>query len=266
MCKTFLPALVILVLLSACGATASNPSGEKTIRLAEGVDLLFVRVPAGEFLMGSSDSDKRAVSYEKPQHKVTLDEYWIGKTEVTNAQYSAYAKANGLRWTMPAGKENHPVVIVSWDDAVAFCKWVTDVSGRQVRLPTEAEWEKAARGTDGRVFPWGNDQPTCSLGNFEGCADKSTAVGSRPAGASPYGALDMAGNALEWVADWYDTKYYANSPSSNPQGPTSGQYRVLRGGTWHQNRNFARAANRSRLDPSFRDDWYGFRVASASVP
>ncbi len=239
-------------------------SNDLLLTLAPNVTLDLVRVPAGEFLMGSTDADTYAYPEEKPQHKVTLDEYLIGKYEVTNAQYAAYTKAKGLNWSMPQGEENHPVVYVSWDDAVAFCAWATQVTGRTVKLPTEAQWEKAARGTDGRIYPWGNEAPSSTLANF---SQTMAVVGTYPSGISPYGALDMAGNVWEWTADWYSKTYYASSPSSNPQGPTTGQERVVRSGGGMGIATGVRAAIRNGNGPGAHYYLNGFRVAAyATAP
>ena len=220
------------------------------LALAPNVTLDLVRVPAGAFLMGISGD-----SGSKKQHTVNLDEYLIGKTEVTNAQYAVYAKAKGLSWSMPQDKEKHPVVEVSWDDAVAFCVWASQVTGCKVTLPIEAQWEKAARGTDGRIYPWGNGAPNANLANFNMNVKDTTEVGKySPAGDSPYGLADTAGNVWEWVTDWLDENYYAKSPSSNPQGPTTGQYRVLRGGGWNSYSSSVRAAYRGGNGPTFRSD------------
>ena len=238
----------------------ANPQmGNTWTRSADEMFMIFI--PAGDFLMGSTDTDKEARTDEKPQHKVYLDAFWIDQTEVTNAMFSRFVEMTrykttaeragsgwvyfplskkwqetpGAYWRHPYaptstldGRNHYPVVQVSWDDALAYCTWVGG------RLPTEAEWEKAARGTDGRIYPWGNSEPDCSLANYwgkdNGCVGDITAVGSYPAGASPYGLLDMAGNVLEWIEDWYSETYYTSLPSSNPVGPSSGQYRVLRGG------------------------------------
>jgi len=234
--------------------------------LAPGLTLDLVRVPAGAFLMGSTDAESND-SREKPQHKVMLDEYLIGKYDVTNAQYAVYAKAKGISWTMLQGKETHPVVNVSWDDAVVFCAWASRKTGRNVKLPTEAQWEKAARSTDGRLYPWGNEAPDNTRANFNNNVGSTTAVGRySPAGDSPYGVADMAGNVSQWTADWYGDTYYASSPASNPQGATTSQYRVLRGGSWRSYPDLVRAAARYRYEPTFQDVFYGFRVAvSVSV-
>ena len=232
------------------------------LTLAPEVTINLIRIPAGEFLMGSD-----AYPDEKPQHKVTLDEYWLGKYPVTNTQYGVYAQASGLAWSMPSGKEQHPVVNVSWEDAAAFCAWATRSTGRQVKLPTEAQWEKAARGADGRKYPWGNEAPDKTRCNFNGEVGGTTPVGKySPKGDSPYGAADMAGNVWEWVADWYDRSYYAKSPASNPQGPASGSGRVVRGGSWYFDHGYARAAYRNRNDAFPRNFDFGFRVVVASAP
>jgi formylglycine-generating enzyme required for sulfatase activity len=254
--------------------------------------------------MGSSDTDASAIDpAERPQHRVQLAEYYIGRYEVTVAQFRAFVKAKGYRttaeqqgegyaftstdmpwqtvkgadWQHPQGpsssvQENHPVVQVSWDDAVAFCTWASEATGRKVRLPTEAEWEKAARGTEVRLFPWGNEPPNDSRCNYELNVRTTTPVGQySPRGDSPYGCADMAGNVSEWVQDWFGWGYYQSSPQSNPPGPTSGDKRVVRGGSWELSavsiQNDAatvRAACRKREIPSYSGSDFGFRVCMSA--
>jgi len=245
---------------------------------------LMVFVPSGEFNMGSDSGE----NIEKPIHTVYLDAFWIDKFEVTNAQFqqfasaksyktdaekegwayvltgSTWAKIESATWRTPSGansnitnKINHPVNQVSWNDANAFCVW----AGK--RLPTEAEWEKTARGIDGRIYPWGNTFDANKLNSSEGGRGDTTIVGNFTSGASPYGAMDMAGNVWEWVADWYDQAYYSYSPRNNPQGPTSGVYRVLRGGSWYNDASNVRTTSRGSnvVTPGNRSQSVGFRCA-----
>ena len=144
---------------------------------------------------------------------------------------------------------------------MAYCQWLSEKTEQNWRLPTEAEWEKAARGTDGRVYPWGNRRPDKKLCNYNRNVKDTTPVGRYPDGASPYGALDMAGNVWEWVADWYGSDYYARSPKRNPQGPDSGRYRVLCGGSWDGIDGLVRAALRGGGIPDGRNGDVGFRPA-----
>jgi formylglycine-generating enzyme required for sulfatase activity len=234
----------------------------------------MVYVPAGEFLMGSEDAN--ADNDEAPEHTVYLDAYWIYKHEVTNEQYAKFLNEmgnqseggatwldasdedaniheHGGQWTADSGYADHPVVEVTWYGAQAYCEWVGG------RLPTEAEWEKAARGEDGNTYPWGEASPNCDLAQYSGCSGDAITVGSLPAGASEYGALDMAGNVWEWVADWYDADYYKNSPTQNPTGPASGTTRVLRGGSWFSYERVLRASLRLRSSPVGSNLNLGFR-------
>lgn len=229
-------------------------------------DAAMVLVPAGEFLMGTSaeqlaaclrdlplGENERKFQDELPQHTVFLDAYYIYKTEVTIAQYQKFCAAKGR--PVPAVVEGStaadPMLNVSWEDATAYADWAG------ATLPTEAQWEKAARGTDGRVYPWGNDWDAAK------CVNKSRLkpVGSVPADVSPYGCLDMAGNGWEWCSDWYEPGYYKNSPTRNPSGPTKGATRVLRGGSFSQTSPHRfRAASRDNGFPATRNNFgTGFR-------
>jgi formylglycine-generating enzyme required for sulfatase activity len=188
----------------------------------------MVDVPQGPFWMGCNEAlDADCSGNEYPYHEVTLSAYRIDVTEVAVVAYADCVDAGACsepdsgaacNWSA-VGRGDHPINCVDWQQAADYCAW----AGK--RLPTEAEWEKAARGTDGRKYPWGSDAPTCSLANFYygvgGCADGTVPVGSSPAGASPYAALNLAGNVGEWVADWYETFYYASSPSDDPVGPAA---------------------------------------------
>jgi len=219
---------------------------------------VMVLIPAGEFTMGSDEGG----SDEKPKHDVYLDAYYIDKYEVTVGQFRKFCSAT--RTNMPGQPswnegDNYPVVNVSWDDASAYASW----AGK--RLPTEAEWEKAARGLNGRVYPWGYtwDSSKCNNGepnSTDGYANTAP-VGSFPQGASKYGVLDMAGNVWEWCSDWYNEIYYQSSPSRNPTGPSSGLVRVGRGGSWNSGLALCRTVNRGSYLPELRTIYYGFRCA-----
>ncbi len=233
-----------------------------------GADIRFVSVPAGPFVRGSTPDDPRAYDDESPQRTIDLDAFRIARTETTNREFAGCVAAGACRAPQSDGSgtppryysaaeyAEFPVVNVTWEDAAGFCQWAGG------RLPTEAEWEKAARGTDGAVYPWGDSAPSCALANFNNCVGEPSAVGSYSSGASPFGALDMAGNVWEWVADWYDKGYYAAAPDTNPLGPSSGEGRVFRGGAWDDAAGLMRAAYRDAfLDRSFNLALVGFRCA-----
>jgi formylglycine-generating enzyme required for sulfatase activity len=225
----------------------------------------MVLIPAGEFLMGSDPNvDKTARDDEQPQHTLYLPDYYLAKTPVTNAQYVAFVQATyhqPIHWKYgkpPRGKEDHPVVHISWHDAVAYCRWLSEVTGRPYRLPSEAEWEKGARGTDGRIYPWGNqwDVKRCNTGGG------TTPVGAYPQGASPYGLLDMAGNVREWTRSIY--RDYPYDPNDGREDLEAEGSRVLRGGAFFSGRWFVRCACRGRDFPGSRNRNDGFRVCVVS--
>lgn len=262
------------------------PAAATKINPRDGAEMVLI--PAGEFTMGSTSAEIEALlrsnaSYlwkwfacEMPQHKVYLDSYYIYKTPVTVKQYLAFCAATGHAKPLEPSwgwREDHPIVNVSWSDANAYCAWLSRETGLQVSLPTAAQWEKAARGTSGRKFPWGNEwdenKLQCSKAAY-GDAGSTAPVGSYPSGASPYGLLDMEGNVLQWCSDWYDPNYYKSSPSRNPQGPANGTEHLLRGRNWLDNDpTFFRCTSTMReLAPIIRGrgaSGVGFRcVASAN--
>jgi formylglycine-generating enzyme required for sulfatase activity len=247
------------VILTACSASPGyiELPGAVEARLAEADGMLQVLVPEGGFLMGSREPD--APEDETPQHRVHLDAFWIDRTEITNSMYAACVESGACQPLVSPRIDiddhpDFPVQGVAWPEAAAYCQWV----GR--RLPTEAEWEKAARGSDGRLYPWGNEPPDETRANFGKQSSDVVDVGSYAEGASPYGALDMAGNVYEWVADWYGETYYAESPVQNPPGPERTLVKVVRGGAWNGSLDTLRSANRFWAFPG-RNDYDGFRCA-----
>jgi formylglycine-generating enzyme required for sulfatase activity len=252
------------------------PEIAKQIRLTDGK--VIVHVPAGEFWLGSLADDPLASPDEWPQRRISLAGFWIDRTEITNAEYRRCVEAGGCTPARSQGQRfaepEQPVVGVDWFQAANYCAWAGG------RLPSEAEWEKAARGPDGRTYPWGNEFKGsvlnfCDANCIQDWRDRSAndgfkftgPVGSYPAGASPYGALDMSGSVWEWVADWYQAEAYALASADNPTGPPAGQQRVIRGGSWFDTGRSLRVANRHKDAPTFRYDKIGFRcVVSDGVP
>jgi formylglycine-generating enzyme required for sulfatase activity/ABC-type dipeptide/oligopeptide/nickel transport system ATPase component len=249
---------VMLLLMAVLGATGQL---NRFIYYPLDMEHYWVTIPAGEFQMGSENGE----SNETPVHNVYLDEYQIGKYEITNNQYNQCIRAGVCTGGLVPTQLDHPVVHVNRHSAETYCEWVGG------RLPTEAEWAKAASWDDEtktkRTYPWG-ERIDCSHANYHGkdgggdyCVGGTTPVGSYESGKSPYGIYDMGGNVWEWVSDWYAETYYQSSPSSNPMGPDDGQYKVLRGGSWNDLDLVVRSAFRSLAEPSYTDSRVGFRCS-----
>jgi formylglycine-generating enzyme required for sulfatase activity len=242
----------------------------------------MILISAGEFLMGSDPSvDKDARDDEQPQHTLYLPDYYMARTPVTNAQYATFVQATGHEqpWLWkdgkpPRGKENHPMVKVSWYDAMAYCRWLAEVTGKSYCLPSEAEWEKGARGSDGRIYPWGNQWDAERCNSKEGGKGDTTPVGAYPQGASPYGLLDMAGNVLEWTRSLLFV--YNGDPFNYPYNAWDGReafkvkgpgrlyaYRAMRGGLFDNDEGDVRCACRRGGYPERRPYGCGFRVVVA---
>jgi len=242
----------------------------------------MVLIPAGGFLMGSDPyKDRSARDNEIPQHLLYLPDYYLAKAPVTNAQYRAFVSTAGYdppeKWagrTPPPDKEDHPVVNVSWHDAMAYCAWLSQITDKTYRLPSEAQWEKGARGNDGRLFPWGDvwDAKRCNSGEDDH-AD-TTPVGAYPQGASPYGLLGMSGNVWEWTISLGGTSGKGTT-FKYPYDPTDGRedlevgdivIRVLRGGSWRVPGIENRTAYRTGYLPDYCDNSTGFRCCMTSAP
>jgi formylglycine-generating enzyme required for sulfatase activity len=252
----------------------------------------MIKIPAGKFLMGSTKEQaqavlkktnndenwKRYVEWEQPQHTVELSEYFIGKYPITNREYQAFVRDAKYKppqgWEgeqFPAEKGSHPVVYVTWEDATVYCKWLSEKTGKAYHLPTEAEWEKAARSEDGRVYPWGDDFDPQKANTSETRIGDTSDVGKfSPQGDSPYGCADMAGNVWEWCNDWFDeNEYKRSSPADknrkddvkDPQGNQTGTQRVLRGGSWDDFDFDVRSAYRVGVNPASSYSSFGFRCA-----
>ncbi|MEO8077628.1 MAG: formylglycine-generating enzyme family protein [Acidobacteriota bacterium] len=290
--RLFLIAFAAVCGVSLFGAAVQMPASPKSLNDGHGD---YVYVPAGPFRMGdnSGDGDPR----EQPVHVVDLDAFYIARFEMSNGEWKTFRDDPGYDdtalwpggrvvprtqvpyWTQPnnhggatPGSDGYPLLGVNWDSAVAYTNWVSRKTGKKYRLPSEAEWEKAARGTDGRRYPWGNAIDR-SRANYVGAQayDTGMPVGyydgtkrgelQTQSNASPYGAYDMAGNVMEWCQDWYSRDYYAVSPKKNPKGPASGAYRVVRGGTFFVEPYELRSSARSAAWPSFQGHrMIGFRA------
>ncbi len=300
--------ILIVITLSGCGSTPeqegaisftnntpvpTDSPADTPLPLTPFVTIDMILIPAGEFEMGQ-DADQSFASCqilfepykefmkcnlswfedEEPVHTIHLDDYYIDKYEVTTADYQVCVQAGVCDQPEKTSSKTHdeyygnpeyadyPVIYVNWFDANTFCEW------RGARLPTEAEWEKAARGTDGRIYPWGDNFDE-GLGNFcipgENKYSDTAPVGSYPDDASPYGVMDMAGNVFEWVADWFKYDYFSNSPSENPQGPSDGTHRVMKSCNWSCDYTPSiRASDRFWRFPDYGEYNYGFRCATSS--
>lgn len=304
--KRYLSLTFFMFLLIGCSPHSETPLSD-IVSPIDNADLVYI--PAGEFLMGTSpeqlsplieecieilgndfvEACESKYNNQTPQHVVYLDAYWIDKYEVSNAMFVAFLNDVGWRpyqsepwyiiadkgppldihftgdsWIVDEGFEDYPIWQVPWYGADAYCNW----AGR--RLPTEAEWEKAARGDDGRQYPWGDSEPTCELAmhgslTYEYCGDAiHVEVDQLPDGASPYGVFNMLGNVEEWVADWYDSDYYQYSPNENPIGPEEGDLRVIRGINVERFPLSLRIPFRDASSLDVRDN-YGFRCATSSI-
>lgn len=259
---------------AAADPQAGGGAQQNTAEVVKGKDgAPMVIIPAGPFTMGSNDG----LPAERPEHVVSLDAYYIDRYEVSLHLYRAFlveAKHDAPpTWDDEAAETvgDRPAVGMGWADAAAYCTW----AGK--RLPTEAEWEKAARGTDGRRYPWGPMQPFVDIANYNrgvwvseavtlagvagGVEGMSVRHGLKEGGRSPYGLHHMAGNAAEWVADWYDREYYAKSPEKNPTGPVKGEKKVIRGGAWSDLPVALRSSARVSAEPDYQDRTIGFRCA-----
>jgi formylglycine-generating enzyme len=244
-------------------STPSGPLNPDGVSREEPVPEEMVAIPAGPFIRGTDNGGFD----ERPRRTLVLGAFAIDRYEVTNFQYQQFVDATGHRKSGPPARYaknmskmlniNQPVVYVSWEDAETYCHW------KGKRLPTEAEWEKAMRGSDGRLWPWGNvEQPNgANWARVQDGHEVSAIVGTFQTDKSPYGVMDGAGNVMEWVDDWYAERYFEEAPEQNPQSPDHGVFRVLRGGGYTTTGTDIRITSRSKMVPDFRDETIGFRCA-----
>jgi formylglycine-generating enzyme required for sulfatase activity len=280
--RRVIPAQILFFLLIASLAFSYCPvlaAGPMPPSFKNKLGMTLRLVPGGIYLMGSPSEEVGRYWQEGPQHKVQLAPFYITDKEITNAQYGQFLDATGqappLYWLdKNLNAPQQPVVGVTWHDAVAFANWLSTATGEKYRLPTEAEWESACRGgLTGQPFPWGNQPPEQGqrfLANYNpNPYDKDGFLFSAPVGSFPsngYGLFDMSGNVAEWCGDWYDADYYSRSPYENPQGPASGTYRVIRGGSWYARARELRCAARQFFRPSRTDGFIGFRLVHPAAP
>jgi len=256
-----------LSLVSPVSAQLDRLRRSKALEPPPTAETTMVEIPEGPFTMGFDGT--QALEDERPKHQVRLPTFFMDLHEVTTVQYASFLAATNRdapwQWNEVnlSQHSDRPVIGVDWSDADAYCQW------RGKRLPTEAEWEKSARGTDGRSYPWGNHVPSKDLANFALGARFSYSqvlmpVQSYEQGKSPYGLYHMAGNVWEWVQDWYGANYYEVSPEYNPQGPEQGQFKVLRGGSWSDLPKYLLTYGRFKLSPETRNSYIGFRCAKSN--
>jgi len=263
--QTPFPTRTLLVEPTRTAPPSPTSSSNARTKTSPKDGMVLVFIPAGKFMMGSNTG----LADQQPVHEVTLDPFWMDQTEVTNSMYAKCvdvgtckvpAKVESQTHTIYYGNsqfDSYPVIYVDWYSAKTYCEWVDR------RLPTESEWEMAARGEDGRTYPWGNEPPNNNLLNYNSAVGDTVKVGTYPSGASPYGVLDFAGNVWEWVADRYDGSYYSVAPTANPKGPDLGGKRVLRGGSWHGTADLIQSTLRRGDSPSWEDQYLGFRCAAS---
>lgn len=258
---TFLPPVEEDVVLKREPAVSDSAQSERPMPDE------MVLIPAGEFVRGTGVGGYD----EQPERRIYLEAYLIDRYEVTNFYYQQFVQATGHRKAGPPSRYaknmakmrgiNQPVVYVSWDDADSYCRW------KGKRLPTEAEWEKAMRGTDGRLWPWGNhlDWAASNRAHVNDGYEATAPVGAFPKDVSPFGVADGGGNVIEWVADWYGEEAYRLSEDRNPKGPEHGTFRVMRGGSYTTTGVDVRVTSRSKMVPDFRDETIGFRCAKSAA-